>query len=536
MKKIRVNLIVFLVVSAMIALLIIQTFQTLQLYDRKARQFDMNLHTALERIAVHHEKAEDIRKYLKIVNKDFSGQYKDIIKNEFKHLLSADESISIKDTAIFEDGKLKNYLLIKGKTTDKITGLSAEQKILAKDVRKLQDLMNDPNGKRISNDSLQIALKLDQRVLNQIFKKAKFVNEMMIQAFKNNDYAKLQDRLDIFFLDSVIKHELKDDDLPQKFKFTITDSLNQVVKLKNHPADYVTELHPNLGGSTVLFPSNILDDDYYLHLQFPKKKSFILKEMWMSFVITLLLVFLIIVTLAFLFKTILTQKKLSEAKTNFVSNMTHEFKTPISTISLACQALSDKELSGVIPENGQLFIKMINDENRRLSDLVEKILQSASIERKELKMKMVEINLNELLMELIDNAKFRLQSTNGTLTFDLPSEDLWIKGDAFHLRHAISNLIDNAIKYCKDVPHIHIHLEKEGSRPVLSVKDEGIGMKKEELSKIFDKLYRISTGNVHNVKGFGLGLSYVQEIIKLHGWNISVKSKPGEGSEFKIEF
>jgi two-component system phosphate regulon sensor histidine kinase PhoR len=214
--------------------------------------------------------------------------------------------------------------------------------------------------------------------------------------------------------------------------------------------------------------------------------------------------------------------------------MTHEFKTPISTISLACEAMGDKEMMGGDLTHSATFVKMIDDENKRLGVLVERILQTAILDRGELKMKFETINLTELVKEVCEHAIFRLQSVNGELNENIADENIFIVGDRMHTTSVVSNLIDNAIKYSKENPSILVSLKKEGARATLSIKDHGIGISKEHISKIFDKLYRIPTGNLHNVKGFGLGLSYVKSIVELNGWNIEVKSKPNEGSEFTL--
>jgi len=209
------------VVAALLALLVIQAFQTIQLYDRKSTQFETNLSTSLERIAIRHEKAEDIRRYMHIVNRDFSGQYKNILKEEFKHLVSAEESISIMDTTLFENGEMQNYLIIKGKSYDSLTGLTTEQKVLARDVRQLRDLFDKQKKQIPHNDSIKLAIQLDQRVLQQIFKKAKFVNDMMVEAFRNNVYEDPAQRIDAAFLDSVIRTEIANDDLPKTYRFMV---------------------------------------------------------------------------------------------------------------------------------------------------------------------------------------------------------------------------------------------------------------------------------------------------------------------------
>ncbi|MEY3237382.1 MAG: hypothetical protein RI883_1483 [Bacteroidota bacterium] len=532
MRKIRVNLIVALVVIALLALLVIQAFQTVQLYDRKSTQFETNLSTSLERIAVRHEKAEDIRRYMHIVNRDFSGQYKDVLKEEFKLLVSAQESISIEDTTVFANGEMQNYLVIKGKAYDSLTGLTTEQKVLARDVRQLRDLFDKQKKHLPHNDSVKLAIQLDQRVLQQIFKKAKFVNDMMVEAFKNNVYENPSTRIDPVFLDSVIRTEIGNDDLPHTYQFMITNEYGIPIKFANSPPNYNQKLDTLLTGKTALFPSNILDEDLYIHIYFPKKGVYLFHEMWGSLTISLTLMILIIVALMFMFKTILAQNKLSEIKNDFISNMTHEFKTPISTISLACEALNDPDMVQQNTTNIAPFVKMINDENKRLGLLVERILQSAVMDKGKIKLKEERVILNELVQNVAQNAQFRIQNSGGHIQINLPNEPIEITSDKMHLTNIISNLIDNAIKYSASAPEIEINLKRENKKLLLSVKDHGVGIKKEHINKIFDKLYRIPTGNLHDVKGFGLGLSYVKAIADSHGWNILVRSKFGEGSEF----
>ena len=534
MRKIRLNLILTLVVVALLALLVIQAFQTVQLYDRKSTQFETNLSTSLERIAIRHEKAEDIRRYMHIVNRDFSGQYKDILKEEFKHLVSAEESISIMDTTLFENGEMQNYLIIKGKAYDSLTGLTTEQKVLARDVRQLRDLFDKQKKQIPHNDSIKLAIQLDQRVLQQIFKKAKFVNDMMVEAFRNNVYEDPAKRIDVAFLDSVIRTEIANDDLPKTYKFMVANEFGIPINFPKAPETYDTGLDTLLTGKTVLFPSNILDEDLYLHIYFPKKGVYMIQEMWGSFTISLTLMTLIVVALMFMFKTILAQEKISEIKNDFISNMTHEFKTPISTISLACEALGDQDMMKQNTTEIAPFVKMISDENKRLSVLVERILQSAFIDKGELKLTEEKVLLNEIVHDVVQHAQFRIQNSGGNIKLDLPTELIEITSDRLHFTNIISNLVDNAIKYSQKAPEIEISLRRENKKILLSVKDHGIGIKKEHLNKIFDKLYRVPTGNIHNVKGFGLGLSYVKAIAELHGWDITVKSKFGEGSEFTL--
>ncbi|MFT5859242.1 MAG: two-component system phosphate regulon sensor histidine kinase PhoR [Flavobacteriaceae bacterium] len=535
MKRIRVQFILVIVIIAMLALLVIQAFQTSQLYDRKSDEFGRRFSTTLDRIALRHEKADDLRRYMQVMDKDFSGKYKDILKEEFGNMLSTREEISIQDTTIYKDGKFEDYLIIRGKTYDSISGLTAEQTVLARDVRKLRDLLINSN-KEIDRDSINLTVQLDQRVVQEIFKKAHFVNEMMIDAFRNNVYEDPRERIDLSFLDSILKMEMKGDDVPAKYEFMITDEYNQPIDFKYTPNDYSSELDTSKTHRALLFPSNSLDNDLYIHLSFPKQKSFVLREMLGPLTINIILFLFIITALAIMFKTILTQKKLSEMKSDFISNMTHEFKTPISTISLACQAMNDTDMVGSEMASTAPYVKMIGDENKRLSVLVERILQSATLDRGELTLRKEDLLFNELINDVVHRAKFRIAETGGNIVLKIPVELITINADKLHLTNLISNLIDNAIKYSNGKPAILVTATHTNNILQLSVKDEGIGIKKEHLNKIFDKLYRIPTGNIHNVKGFGLGLSYVKAITDLHGWSVHVKSKYGTGSEFTIEF
>lgn len=534
MKRIRVNFIIILVVAAMLALLLIQAFQTSAIYDQKSGEFKERLTTTLDRIALSHEKADDIRRYMHVVDRDFSGKYKDILKEEFQNLLSSKEAISIRDTTLFKDGEMQDYLVIEGKTYDSISGLSAEQRVLARDIRKLKDLF-DNKSTNVDKDSIDIAVQLDQRVVQQIFRKARFVNEMMIDAFKNNSYQNQSNRVELAFLDSVLKTELTMGKFPKDYEFMVTDSYNQPLDFKKTPSNYTAKLDISQTVRTQLFPGNSLDEDLYVHVSFPKRKSFLIGEMWGPLLVNLALVLLIIGAFVFMFRTILTQKKLSEMKTDFISNMTHEFKTPISTISLACQAMNDSDMMGTeAVETSAPYVNMISAENERLGVLVERILQSATLDKKEVRVRNEELNLNEIIVDIAQRAKFGLTQPDDVLTVNVPDEMITTVGDRFHVSNMISNLIDNAIKYSEGKPNVDITLKKEGQKTLIVVKDHGIGIKKEHFNKIFNKLYRIPTGNIHNVKGFGLGLSYVKAIADLHGWSVQVNSKFGSGSEFTI--
>ncbi|MDG1346046.1 MAG: HAMP domain-containing sensor histidine kinase [Crocinitomicaceae bacterium] len=537
MRKARINIVSLLVGTALFSLLVIQAVQVGQLYNRKNYQFKRKLSTSLEKIALQHEKSEDIQRYMQIVNKDFSGQYRDVLKEEFQNLLSLNESISIKDTSILEPDGLHDYLVVKGRSFDSLTGITAEHKVLARDVRQLRELFDQQKKTIPQNDSVAVAIQLDQKVLQQMFKKAKFVNEMLIETFRSNVYLQPFERIDIAFLDSVIKNELSTDELPQEYQFMIEGENTLPVVFPDPPKTYNVKIDTSLTVSsrTQMFPSNMLEDHLTLHVYFPKRNAFILREMLGTIGFSLALMLIIVITIVFMFRTILAQKRLSDLKNDFVNNMTHEFKTPISTISLACEAMSDSQMMGTAVEKASPFVKMIGEENKRLSLLVESILQSNVLEKGKINLQEETILLNELVYDITQNVQLRVNSLGGTLKTNISQEMMEVSADKMHLSNCINNLIDNAIKYSAEAPAIAVTVKKEKNSIRIEVKDNGIGIKKEHIDKIFDKLFRVPTGNVHNVKGFGLGLSYVKSIAEMHKWNLTVKSIYGEGSTFGIE-
>ena len=223
MIKIRINLVITAVWIAMLALLLIQIFQTLQLYDRKSDDFKSKVNTALERIAIRYEKVEDLRRYSSLMSKDVSGQYKDVLKEEFQNLFEVKESISIRDTVLTIKGKLENYLIVTGNSYDSISGLYSKQEVLARDVRQIHELFDGGGTSLFHKDSIRAAYHLDQRVMHKIVKKAKYINELMIETFRDNMYLDPEKRINLKILDSIIQKELISDKLPVDFKFVIVE-------------------------------------------------------------------------------------------------------------------------------------------------------------------------------------------------------------------------------------------------------------------------------------------------------------------------
>jgi two-component system, OmpR family, phosphate regulon sensor histidine kinase PhoR len=255
----------------------------------------------------------------------------------------------------------------------------------------------------------------------------------------------------------------------------------------------------------------------------------------MSWFIAGAILFTIIITAAFFItiRTLLRQKKLSEIKSDFINNMTHEFKTPLATISLAVDALKNEKVVND-PEKTTYFTGIIKEENKRMNKQVETILQAALLDKQEVQLNLKKLSAHELIQSALNNIMLQVEEKNGKLDVVLDAAKHAILADEVHFTNLVSNLLDNAIKYSNAVPHIKLSTQNSGNQFRLKIEDNGIGMNKETLSRIFEKFYRAHTGNIHNVKGFGLGLSYVKTMIDAHHGTIKADSTPGRGSTFTI--
>lgn len=306
-----------------------------------------------------------------------------------------------------------------------------------------------------------------------------------------------------------------------KFLYCNTDGKEQ--ELRDSPFKY--RFHPN---------GMMSPNEYFIVLQFPLSSLLLKENSTRYFIMSFLLISLILILFFLSMRTIFKKEKLDVMKTDFINNMTHEIKTPIATIGLACEMLQDPTISADPASNGT-YIGIISDENRRMRLLIETILQNAKMTNKNYTLNLTNLDINAIILSVTKSFQLKVSSKNGTLVCDLQESTPSILADELHITNMIYNLIDNAIKYSPEKVEIKVTTRVKGERLELSVSDKGLGISREDQKHIFEKFYRVSTGDVHNVKGFGIGLNYVMQVVNAHGGSINVVSAPGEGSTFIVE-
>lgn len=347
----------------------------------------------------------------------------------------------------------------------------------------------------------------------------------------NDKYYTVQvnDKIDSTVLEPLLKRELLAQQIKTDFEYSVYDCESENMKYGRYVSFSNTDKPDDILPTE--FPKNKKENNYFA-VHFPQLSTFLTKEMSSWFVSTFVLIIFMVI-LAYTIFIIFRQKRLSEIQKDFVNNMTHEFKTPLATIKISSEVLKNPNIINN-PERLLNYATIINNECMHLTNQVERVLQMAKSQKETITLNKEVFELEPQLEEIIDRTyKPLIRSRGGVI--DLKVEPgLSVEADKLHFKNVIVNLLDNAIKYCKEVPEIHIDATRDREQIKISIRDNGIGMSKENLKNIFNKFYRIPTGNLHDVKGFGLGLNYVKLIIRQHGGDIKVQSELDKGSEFCI--
>ncbi|MGB0391586.1 MAG: sensor histidine kinase [Salibacteraceae bacterium] len=525
-----IKILIFSIASAVVALIAMQYYWVQSSVDLRKEEFGRNVSDALKSVS------EYLTRY------EAASQIKAREQNRYLFIdNNAEDKINQagKDTN-FEYMMVERYV----RDGDQIQISISEEKdgVVVSDSKEILDQKLPTFGKE-KEDSPETwafggggtkpykGISLNKELQMRIEHKKAFIGEIEKSLRQINSTEELEDRIDSLFLDSLLQLALFERGIRTNFEYGVFDGdgvfrfgSQLVASSKLEESTYMTRL----------FKNDLIGKPGYLKIFFPKEKGFVLRSTFSMLLTSILVVLAIIYIFYWTVKAIITQKKNSEIKNDFINNMTHELKTPISTISLAVEVLNDPSMA----QNESLlkrYLGMINEENKRLGMLVEEVLQSAALDRSAFKLKKENVDIAQLVTEVVGKMDIKVKERQGMVEVEIdPTGSYNFEGDRVHLTNVLYNLMDNAIKYSRENPVIKIEVLNVVNTIAIKVSDNGIGIGAEHVKKVFDKLYRVPTGNLHDVKGFGLGLNYVKTIVTRHLGTVDVKSVLGKGSTFII--
>jgi two-component system phosphate regulon sensor histidine kinase PhoR len=534
-KKLRFSGIIALMGISLFGIIAVQWFWMHEAITVKEQQFDQQVNQALARVAYRIERNQNAA----FMSSYFSG----MPQVQFKHQVTPNiqgvnqDSIFIEFNEFWQE-KSEEAL---SKKTDKRVKISKSSEngmetitygfdtVIADGLSsqhiQTYSSFSKPNPKQAEEPLSNVKLNPVESELNDVM-------EQMILEFSIKDIS-VEDRLSPSVVAPTLEYEFGNAAIPLKFEYAIANYRGKLYnKLKS--SGFNLE-HSSQSYKTVLFPNDILRQSDQLMVFFPEKRNYLINSVIYPFSGSLIFTLIILFTFYYTLRVIYNQKKVSEIKTDFINNMTHEFKTPIATISLAADSITNPNIIEH-PKKVSHFIEIIKDENRRMNRQVESVLKMALLDKKDFNLNMVVTEVHPLIKQAIKNITLQVEQKGGQISMDLKAGNDSIKTDVTHFVNVVYNLLDNANKYSLDAPPV-IHVETYNSAGFLNiaVTDQGIGMDKDTQEKIFEKFYRIPTGDVHTVKGFGLGLSYVKAMTMHFKGDILVQSQKGKGSTFTLK-
>ena len=447
-------------------------------------------------------------------------------KRETLHFL--EEDIAVMESSLLEmnsDGS--KGLGFKAETIDSINGLISIQ---TKELGISIPSYDQPISRQYHLDNIEGRYRnMQQTLRGQYLYQRDLINEVILSILREAGKRPPKERADSAIIRDYLHNELQESGLTMPFNFSVTNNRGQLIYTSNKFANGSPK---NLYSQT-LFPNT--GSPLKLNVEFPQKNKYIFSSV--RFIIpTLILTMILLIVFLYTIIIAFRQKKLSEIKTDFIHNMTHELKTPISTISLASQMLNDPSVRKSESSLNRLS-GVISDETKRLQFQVEKVLQMSVFENSSSSVKMSEVDANAIIQNVVDTFKIKVEKFGGSISCKLDAENSIVRVDQMHFTNIIHNLLDNAIKYKDEErePILSISTQDiSDNRLQIKINDNGIGIRKDDLKRIFEKFYRVSTGNRHDVKGFGLGLAYVKKMVEIFHGSINVESEFGKGSTFII--
>ncbi len=526
MKKKVIILFIIILTLSLTGLIYIQLYWIRNALAVKEVQFDRGVSEAINSAVYKYNKIELAVKLFSQSSQDQQFNFlfnilDSLNRHHYQQIFSTDK--------YFKDHRLDNKNLYLGKKTD--INFEKDKTYHVFDTSVVFSAGYDfaPSYGYIQRNNIR---ESENELFEIFLERTRIINDLFDDLFFKDCFSfNLSHDFNKAMLDSLIRRELLNNGIITDYEFGIYNPIYK--KFICETSGKQSKKLLKKGYVFSLFPNSVFSNPEYLLLYFPDQKKYLLSQLNIMMSTSTVFIFIIIFSIVFIIFTIIRQKKLSVMKSDFINNMTHELKTPISTISLACQALNDKDVRKT-ERLYQSYITMIEEENKRLGMMTEKVLQTSLIDKGKLKLNITKTDIHEIISNAIDKISIQINNRHGVIITKLNAENSCIKADKMHMTNVIFNLLDNAIKYTTKTPEIIITTSNNNEGILISVEDNGVGISKSYQKKLFDNLCRVSTGNIHDVKGFGLGLSYVKNIIELHKGNIYLESEPKKGSKFTI--
>ncbi len=517
MQKKILWIITIVLSAALICLIFVQVYWINNAIKIKEEQFKQLVNNGLANIIKEIENREMVSQVVNAMD-----PYQDVSPSGYPSINYRSNTMTQSAYGLSTTDEEKEVFVLQN--TDSLS-ISAQLKLLGSSVMQINkqsgfqmnDALNQSYGK------LNLNIDYTEKLNNKTVIVENVVNKL-IQIDVD-----IEDRIDQKTVEDIIKNTFVGLGIDLDYEYIITkNKFKAVYNSKNYNPRARAQKF-----SAKLYPNDIQDKNNFIYVYFPEQRNFIVKSTGFMAFSSVSLTILVILGFSFAVHIMFKQKRLSQIKNDFVNNMTHELKTPISTISLASQMLKDDSIP-IESKNLGYISNIIEDESKRLSYQVEKVLKTALFEQGQIKLKRKELDIHKIIENVVKNFDIQVKSRNGKLMKVLNAHHSILKVDEVHFTNIIFNLLDNAVKYSEEEPEITISTLDNKDGIFIAIKDEGIGIKKQDQKRIFDQFYRVSTGNVHDVKGFGLGLSYVKKIVDAHEGKIKLRSEYKKGTTFEI--
>jgi two-component system phosphate regulon sensor histidine kinase PhoR len=522
MNKFVFRFLVFLMSLSLIGIILVQVYWFNKSQENSEEQFRYNVKLVLSKVAQQLQKNEEYtfyNKYQKV--KDSIGkdpEKEDLLEYRYyQRNVKTNETIIYSNSILAENQDIFSTFFDKNADSVNVKSFSSKRRT---------EIYNDNSfDNREMQNTISPDVVLEKEGNVNLLKNAQFEIFMKdIAALRP-----IQDRVSVAQLQKLLANELKANGINTPFEFNVySNGLATKIKSEHFRYDkYETYSVP-------IFIDNEGNNQFQLLTAFPQKTKFLFREIVGITLLSIIFTLIIIIAYANALNQLFRQRQISEIKTDFINNMTHEFKTPIATINLALDAIKNPK---VIDDKEKVYryLQMIRDENKRMHAQVENVLRISKLEKKELEINKEPNNIHDIIEEAVEHVGLIIDDREGTITTNFQATRNSVLLNDVHFTNVFVNILDNAIKYSPNPPVIDIHTENINEFILIKIKDQGAGMSKAAQKRIFEKFYREHTGDIHNVKGHGLGLAYVKRIIEDHNGQIFVESEKGKGSTFTIK-